>query len=151
MLKPILFVAFISFSLIAQAAGIGNMFGVLMGKSGSLESDNAVDNVLVKVSAQMNKKLPIAVDNDTRLDRVSAVPGQHFIYHYTLVGLNASEVSVDRFQNSVKPELKNRLCDSSEMQNFLKNGVTISYLYKGKDGQPIGGAKFVPSDCGYKR
>ena len=151
MLKPILFVAFISFNIFAQAAGIGNMFGMLMGKSGSLESDNAVDKVLVKVSAQMNSKLPIAVDNDTRLDSVSAVPGQHFIYHYTLVSLNAGDVSPERFQNSVKPQLKNRLCDSTEMQNFLKNGVTISYLYKGKDGQRIGGAKFAPSDCGYRR
>lgn len=151
MLKPILFFAFFSASLVANAAGIGNLFGVLMGKSGVSEADAAVDNVLIKVSAQMNKTLPVAVDNDTRLDSVSAVPGQHFIYHYTLVALNGNDVNADSFHDLVRPQLKSRLCDSSEMQKFLRNGVTISYLYKGKDGQPIGSAKFAPSDCGYSR
>ena len=151
MLKPLLFVALISSSLLAHAAGIGNVFGVLLGQSGALESDNAIDDVLVKVSAQMNKKLPIAVDGETRLDSVSAVPGQHFIYHYTLVALNSADVSAESFQTVIKPQLKSRLCESAEMQNFLRNGVTISYLYKGKDGQPIGSAKFEPSECGYKR
>ena len=151
MLKPLLFVALISSSLFAHAAGIGNVFGVLLGQSGALESDNAIDDVLVKVSAQMNKKLPIAVDGETRLDSVSAVPGQHFIYHYTLVALNSADVSAESFQTVIKPQLKSRLCESAEMQNFLRNGVTISYLYKGKDGQPIGSAKFEPSECGYKR
>ncbi|OGB23442.1 MAG: hypothetical protein A3I66_01915 [Burkholderiales bacterium RIFCSPLOWO2_02_FULL_57_36] len=151
MLKPILLVSLFSVSLFVQAAGIGNIFGALMGKSGSLESETTVDNVLTKVSAQMNGKLPIAIDSDTRLDSISAVPGRHLIYHYTLVTLNGDDVKAESFHNLARPQLKNRLCDSAEMQNFLKNGVTISYLYKGKDGQPIGGAKFVPSDCGYQR
>lgn len=151
MLKPLLFAVLITSSFLVHGAGIGNLFGVLIGQSGALESDNEIDNVLAKVSAQINKKLPIKVDDDTRLDSVSAVPGQHFMYHYTLVALNGSDVSTDSFETVVKPQLKRRLCDSAEMQNFLKNGVTISYLYKGKDGQPIGSAKFEPSECGYKR
>lgn len=147
-----LFVVLIIFSFnpFAHAAGMGNIFGALMGKSGAIESETGVDNVLVKMSSQINKKLPMAVDNDTRLDNVSAVPGRQFIYHYTLVGLNGADVSKDSFEMLFKPKLKSRLCESAEMKNFLKNGVTISYLYKGKDGQPIGGAKFAPSECGYK-
>lgn len=150
MRKFILVLTIFSLSSFAHAAGMGNIFGALMGKSGARESETGVDNVLVKVSAQINKKLPITVDNDTRLDSVSAVPGRHFIYHYTLVALNGGDVSPGNFDKLVKPQLKSRLCDSTEMINFLKNGVTISYLYKGKDGQPIGGAKFAPSECGYK-
>jgi hypothetical protein len=151
MLKLILFATFFSINLLAQAAGVANVFGALMGKTGALEPGTAVDDVLVKVSAQMNKKLPMFVDKDTRLDSVSAVPGRHFIYHYTLVTFNSSDVTADKFHNVIRPRLKSRLCESAEMQNFLRNGVSISYLYRGKDGQPVGGAKFEPSECGYKR
>lgn len=136
-----------SFSAVSHASGMGNIFGSLMGRSGSVESETGVDNVLVKAASQINKKLPMNVDENTRLDSVSAVPGRQFIYHYTLVTLNSTDVSADKFDSVVKPQLKNRLCESADMQNFLKNGVTISYLYKGKDGQPIGGAKFAPSEC----
>ena len=146
----ILALTLMSISSFSQAAGMGNVFGVLMGKSGALEKETQVDNVLLKASTQINKTLPLAVDTDTRLDRVSAVPGRHFIYHYTLVALNSRDIGNGNFDTLFKPQLKSRLCDSADMKNFLKNGVTISYLYKGKDGEPIGGAKFAPSECGYK-
>lgn len=149
MLKLILSISFCVISVSAQAAGMGEVFGALMSKSGAANSDQAVDEVLAKMSVRMNRKLPVSVDKDTRLDRVSAVPGQHFIYHYTLVNLGANDVNTDTFHKKFKPRLKDRLCGSTEMQNFLKNGVSISYLYKGKEGAPIGGAKFAPSDCGY--
>lgn len=151
MLKSIFFIVLFSISLVAQAAGIGNFFGALMGKSGAIESESALDDVLVKVSQQMNKKMPIPVDNDTRLDSVSTVPGKHLIYHYTLVNVNASDVSADTFHAVIEPQLKSRLCANTDMQNFLKHGVTVSYLYKDKNGQPVGGAKFAPSECGYKQ
>lgn len=147
----IFFLVLFASGSISHAAGMGNIFGTLLGKSGSLESETNVDNVLTKLASQMNKKLPVAVDNDTRLDNVSAVPGRQFIYQYTLLNLNSADVSADSFGKLFKPQLKSRLCSSEEMQNFLKNGVTVSYLYKGKDGEPIGSAKFAPSECGYKR
>jgi hypothetical protein len=137
----------LSFGTVSHASGMGNIFGSLMGRSGALESETGIDNVLVKAASQINKKLPMDLDENTRLDSVSAVPGRQFIYHYTLVTLNSTDVSADTFDSVVKPQLKNRLCESADMQNFLKNGVTISYLYKGKDGHPIGGARFAPSEC----
>ena len=160
MIKLIFATVFFVIGFEAQAAGLGdifganifgaNVFGALIGPSGSLGQEASVDDALAKVSAQMNKKMPIAVDQDTRLDRVSAEPGRHFTYHYTLVSLRRSDVDQANFDTLVKPQLKTRLCESVEMKNFLKNGVTISYLYRGSDGHLIGGAEFSPSDCNYK-
>lgn len=146
----IAFTSFYSIGLTAQAAGIGNIFGVLMGKSGAIESETRVDNVLANASAQMNEKLPMIVDRDTRLDKVSTDSGRHFIYHYTLVSVQSSDFDADAFHRIVRPQLKERLCNSAEMKNFLKNGVTISYLYSSMDGHPVGDAKFTPRECGYK-
>jgi hypothetical protein len=134
----------------AQAVGIGDFFGNLMGRSGSQGRGITVDETLVKMSVQMNKKMPMTVDKETRLDRVSAEPGQHFIYHYTLTGLRSADINTGEFPKALKPQLKSRLCESAEMQNFLRNGVTISYMYRSSDGRPIGGIKFAPNECDTK-
>jgi hypothetical protein len=152
MIKLVFATVFLVIGFEVQAVGLGdifgaNIFGALIGRSGSLGNDASVDDALVKVSAQMNKKMPIAVDQDTRLDSVSAEPGKHLTYHYTLVSVSSSDVDQAKFNKLIKPQLKTRLCESVEMKKFLKNGVTISYLYRGNDGHLIGGAEFSPSDC----
>jgi hypothetical protein len=134
----------------AHAVGIGDFLGNLMGRSGTQGRGITIDETLVKMSAQMNKKMPKTVDKETRLDRVSAEPGHHFIYHYTLTSLRSADINTGEFPKAIKPQLRTRLCESPEMQNFLKNGVTISYLYRSSDGHPIGGVKFPPNECDSK-
>ncbi len=150
MIKLIFAIAFFSINFSVQAASIGNIFGALMGRSSSPELETTVDEALVSVSSQINKNMPVLVDKETRLDRVSAEPGQQFIYHYTLLSISKKDISSDEFYKLIKPQLKSRLCGSTEMQKFLKSGVTVSYLYRGSDGHALGGVTFVPSDCGYK-
>jgi hypothetical protein len=130
-----------------QAAGMGDFFGRLMTHSGSQGRGITIDETLIKMSAQMNKKTPMTIDKDTRLDRVSAEPGHHFTYHYTLTAFRAKDINTADFPKLIKPQLKTRLCEATEMQNFLKNGVTVSYLYRSSDGQSIGGATFAPNEC----
>ncbi|MDB5763196.1 MAG: hypothetical protein JWQ21_2191 [Herminiimonas sp.] len=150
MIKFIIAIMFCSVSLSVQALEIGNIFGALAGRSGSMGHDRSIDEALVKVSTQMNRKMPMIIDQDTRLDRVSAEPGHHFTYHYTLLSMRSKDVNTADFQKMIRPQLKRKLCESIEMQNFLKSGVTVSYLYKDSDGHAIGGVEFAPSECGYK-
>jgi hypothetical protein len=150
MIKLLFSVVLIILNVPVQAAGIGNIFNALVSRSGTLGQEASVDQALVKVSAQMNRRMPVEVDKDTRLDKVSAEPGQQLTYHYTLTSIRSSEVNADEFQRLAKPQLKTRLCNSREMQNFLKSGVTVSYAYRGNDGRGIGQVKFAPSECGYK-
>ncbi|MDB5841821.1 MAG: hypothetical protein JWQ23_3773 [Herminiimonas sp.] len=134
-------------SLSAQAASLGNIFGALAGRSGEMGHEKSVDNALVKVAAQINRQTPMAVDKSTRLDKVSTEPGQKLTYHYTLPGTTGSDIKSADFQKLISPSLTTRVCGSPEMQKFLRSGVTIAYLYRDKDGKPIGGAKVAPLDC----
>jgi hypothetical protein len=145
-----LMMAFAGMAQTAYAVSMGDFFGNLMGRSGSQGRGITVDETLVKMSTQMNKKMPMVIDKETRLDRVSAEPGHHFIYHYTLTGMRSADINTGEFPKAIKPQLKTRLCDSAEMRNFLKNGVTISYLYRSSDGHPVGGIKFAPDECDAK-
>jgi len=143
-------VAFLMTVTMAEAVGVGDMFGALMGRSGAMGNESTVDEALARVTSQINKNTPMAVDKETRLDKVTAEPGARLVYHYTLVRISSTDVNSVAFQNAIKPQLQSRLCSSPEMQNFLKSGVKISYLYRGSDGRPLGGVGFVPNDCGYK-
>lgn len=135
-------------SLPAQAVGLGDVFGALMGRSGDLAHKDAdVDEALTKITAQMNRKTPMSVDARTRLDRVSAEPGKHLTYHYTLLDLRSDQISPADFREKVAGPMKERLCAAASMQGFLKNGVSIGYVYKGSDGKPIGGVTFPSGSC----
>jgi hypothetical protein len=133
---------------LAQAGTFGNMVGALAGRSSGPSDDRSIDAALENLSAHMNRKVPMLVDPETRLDRVSAESGHKLSYHYTLTSVPRS-MSATEFTRLVRPALQQRLCASSEMQAFLKHGVTISYVYRDVSGKPLGSTQFKPSDCGY--
>jgi len=141
----------------SQAAGIGDYFGAIAGRfdsygTGREGQEKLMDAVLIQVSEYMNKRMPEVIDQDTRLDRVSAEPGSHFSYHYTLLANDSIEDVRANFVSTVRPQLKNKVCESAQNRNFFVHGITVSYVYQGKDGAAIGGAEFAPDSCvGFKK
>jgi hypothetical protein len=147
-------VALLSATLQAHALGlslgIGNVFGPLATQSGTQMTGDGVDQVLQQLSTEYNEKMPVNLNASTRLDKVTAEPGRHFTYHYTVVGIsNAGNMPID-FSKEIKPQLKDQFCGNTESQKLLKNGITVSYQYQDTNGRELGDAEFTPSDCGYK-
>jgi len=139
-------------ALSANAGGLGDMFGAFAGRfdsygTGKEGQAKQLDEVLVQVSSYMNKKMPEVIDAETRLDRVSAEPGAHFSYHYTLTTTSSTAIDKANFAGAIRTQLKTKLCDSVQVRSFFNHGVTVGYLYQGKDGLPIGGADFAPNSC----
>ena len=128
------------------------MYGAFTGRFDSYGSGRdgqakQLDDVLVKVSEYMNKRMPEAIDPNTRLDRVSAEPGPHFSYHYTLLGRNSIDVDKTTFASVIRTQLKHKLCDSKQIRSFFNHGMSVAYMYRGDDGLPVGGAEFAPNSC----
>ena len=135
-----------------QAGGIGDLFGAFAGRFDSYGSGHdgqakQLDDVLVRVSQAMNKRMPEVIDAETRLDRVSAEPGLHFSYHYTLTASSSTAIDKASFSSTIRAQLKGKLCDSAQIRSFFNHGVTVGYLYQGNDGLPVGGADFAPDSC----
>lgn len=140
------------FATSAYAAGFGDLLGSFAGRyetygAGREAQAKQLDDVLLKVSEYMNKRMPEQVDSETRLDRVSAEPGAHFSYHYTLLDSASGSVDKTAFSNNLKEKVKPSVCASAQIRNFFNHGVTVGYLYQGKDGVPVGGADFAPTFC----
>lgn len=93
--------------------------------------------------------MPVAVDGDTRLDKISAEPGQQIAYHYTMLNLRSKDVNTSNFYKNFRPTLQKRVCGSDELKMFFRNRITVAYAYRGNDGEDIGKLAFSPKDCGY--
>ncbi|MBV8666994.1 MAG: hypothetical protein JO269_10980 [Burkholderiaceae bacterium] len=140
------------FTLSAQAGGLSDWFTGIVGRfspqgRGHDAQAKQFDESLRQVSEFMNKHMPEAIDQDTRLDRVSAEPGSHFSYHYTLLNRTGSDADKEAFADSIRPQIKSNLCSNAQVRNFFNHGVTVAYMYQGIDGKPIGGAEFKPNTC----
>ena len=138
-------------ALSAHAGGVGDLFGAFAGRidtygSGHDGQTKQMENLLVKVSEYMNKRMPEVIDTEFRLDRVSAEPGLHFSYHYTLLGSNGSDIDKASFMASQRAKLKTTVCQQP-VRNFLNHGVTVAYSFRGKDNLPVGTAEFAPNAC----
>ena len=152
-MRKVIVVSFLGLTaLSAQAGGIGDLFGAFAGRidtygSGHDGQVKQMEAMLVKVSEYMNKRMPELVNPETRLDRVSAEPGPHFSYHYTLLDSNGADIDKASFMANLRPKLKTSVCTKPEVRNFLNHGVTVIYSYRGKDNAPIGTAEFAPNTC----
>lgn len=139
---------------LAQAGPFSNMMdmmGALAGGANDEGPSRNLDRTLESVSAHMNRRTPVTLDADTRLDSVTAGPGHRLSYHYTLTSVQSKDIKRAEFQKLIRAPLQARLCESTEMSGFLRNGVTISYTYRSADGRNLGGTQFTPSDCGYQK
>jgi hypothetical protein len=135
----------------ADAASLGDMVGMLAGRPNDHNSERNIDEALANVSVHINRKVPMMVDEETRLDRVTAEPGHRLSYHYTVTAMPKKGMSSAEFVKLIRPTLRERLCTSREMKGFLQNGVTIAYLYRSGDGKPLGATQFAPAECGYPK
>ncbi|GAC1419044.1 MAG: hypothetical protein NVSMB6_20960 [Burkholderiaceae bacterium] len=131
----------------AQAVGYGGLFGSVLGQSGG--ENMSIDEALARMSEKMNRKMPQAVDGETRLDSVNAEPGHQLAYHYTILHARSKDLPTAGFYKAFRPTLQKRVCAAEDLKIFFRNRITLAYAYRGSDGQDIGKLAFSPKDCGY--
>lgn len=112
----------------------------------SKNSNDSLDNALLKAASEMNKKLPMMIDSETRLDTTTG-GNKTFQYNYTLVNYSAANISSQEIHNALEQKIINGVCTTKEMEAFVKKGVTVAYAYYGNDGKQITVISVAPSQC----
>lgn len=130
-----------------HAAGLGDMLGALASTPGGYRGKQDLQEGLERLAGQINRTLPKDIDQDFRLERVSAEPGAQLVYHYTVLHSPSAGVSKVAFNTQVAPLVRDRLCQDTRMLRVLKSGATVGYAYRGRDGGEIGKLSFVARDC----
>lgn len=131
----------------ANAAGFAGFFNSFLGQSS--DDKISLDYTLVRISEKINRTMPQTVDSETRLEKVSAEPGQQFAYHYTMLNVSSKQIDTADFYRTFRPTLQKRVCAAEDLKMFFRNRISVAYAYRGNDGQDIGKLAFSPKDCGY--
>ena len=134
--------------LAAIASGIGKEVGrSAVKKYASDRNDGAVEEALRQAAGQINRGLPMMVDQYTRMDSTVPGPGKKLTYLYTLVSVNSADVSQQQLQDALGTSVRNGVCTNRDMQFLVNSGVQFVYLYRGGDGGVIGDVVVNPQDC----
>lgn len=96
------------------------------------KSDLELD--LKKVATEFNKKGPQQIDQFTRLDSVSSIGKTNFIYYYTLIDMEKSEVNLDTVNKYVRPSIIENIKNSPELKIYRDNNITMDYKYYDRNG-----------------
>jgi hypothetical protein len=105
--------------------------------------------VLSKVASDLNKTLPMAVDEETELTNVMGLEGV-IAYNYRLVNLQTSDIDPGSLVQQLKPSVVKAVCTAPQTRDeFLKNGVTMRYVYTDKDRAHVASFDVTRADCGF--
>jgi len=113
------------------------------------EADPRSQEFLGKIAAEINKSVPVMIDQETELMPAAGAPGM-LIYNYRLVSYSVAQLDHNRFATGAKEKVTQGACNRPETRDgFLKKGVTLRYSYYDKDRQHIATFDVEPSDCGF--
>ncbi len=132
---------FSGFGVLLSLLVIRGVFGGISNLSG----ENVQETIDKEVN-KMNAELPMMVDKDIRLDKVSG-ENEEIHYNATLVNLNKGDLDIQEFNKGVKLNLMKALCEGEDSETFRDIGIPLNYIFSGKDGNHISAIKIEPSQC----
>jgi len=94
----------------------------------------STESVLVQTSNEMNKNLPMMLDQFTRLDTTFPGPGKVFNYKYTLVGLKLADLDVESVRTLITPLVTQNYKTNPAMDSLRKLSTTLKYHYHDDEG-----------------
>ena len=97
------------------------------------------------IAAEISKGAPAMVDAVTRLENAVAGPGDAITINMTVL-VDKSAVDMKLWDKTVVPEIR-RNVHQSAMERVIREGTTVIYAYKDKNGAEVAKIVFDPKDA----
>jgi len=131
-----------AFPIAAIAAGI--TFVV----AGGLACQSA-DAAGVASGIKAKMKLPVQIDDDTRLDDVRAISKKELGYFLTLTRMTKAQADANgAFANLLESSLRGGACQNPNYLTIFKAGLSVQVTYASSDAVEVRKIVMVPKDCG---
>jgi hypothetical protein len=135
----------IFFVVIVIAGGLGDAGGKL---ASSLLLGPTHKQLVAQAAKEINKKLPMMIDAETRMDVAIAAPdGTLLTYDYTLVNYDARSINAAGLI-ALENQVTNTTC-SQKTTNLLNKNVALEFRYKSSDGQLVKAFTIRPQKCAH--
>ncbi|MHC5057790.1 MAG: hypothetical protein ACYTKD_24225 [Planctomycetota bacterium] len=117
------------------------------GVAGFLKTRKSPEERLAAEVAEASKQCPMKVDDETRLDGISAGPGMRIVYSYTAVTMAKADIAdIELFSANIREFLTKTVKTAPELRRNRERGVTFVYAYKDKNGEPLVNIEIGPAD-----
>jgi len=90
-----------------------------------------------KTADQFNKRGPIMVSKNLRLDKTEAGPGARIAYFYTFTNNTSHDFKPAELKTTLGTKLAELLCKNDKVKPTLNLGADYIYVYSGNDGLEI--------------
>ena len=94
----------------------------------------------------VSKKLPVMLDSDTKLEKISS-EGKVLSYDYELVNFLSTEVDKAGLNAGLTTALVKQACSTPGLKSIMEKGGTLSYRYNGKDKLPLTEVRIDIKNC----
>lgn len=94
----------------------------------------------------VSKNLPVMLDSDTKLDKISS-EGNVLIYDYELVNFLSTDVDKVGLNAGLSTNLVKQVCSTPGLKSIMEKGGTLSYRYSGKDKLPVTELRIDLKNC----
>ena len=101
---------------------------------------------LQEIAKGANATLPVLVDAQTRLDKVSASE-KVLEKHYTLIGVQESAVNKVTFMEAMTKALREQSCVNSQSKDLYQHGVSEWFSYSDENHNLLATIKINLSSC----
>jgi hypothetical protein len=134
---------------LAGGAAVGLLVWWVLPAFFSSPSDPRSVDYLSKIAAEINRSVPVMIDEETEL-MPTAAANSMLIYNYRLVKYSAEKLDHQKFAAGAKQKITQGACSRPETRDgFLKEGVTLRYSYFDKDKRHVATIDVTPADCGF--
>jgi hypothetical protein len=103
----------------------------------------STETTLLQISNEFNRHCPLMVDKLTRFDNTS-VDDKEFRFSYTITNLVKDSVNITDLKNYLEPLVHHGIEKYPQAEFFKRNHITISCLYKDRNGVPLTEIKVSP-------
>ena len=110
-----------------------------------LTTNSKIASMQVKFAEEINKQLPMQIDEATVLQSVTVL-GTTLIYNYRL-HYDAAAIDKEYFLSEMQTSLSNGVCSTPEMVQVLEAGGKYLYSYLSQDNFNLGKVTFDASSC----
>jgi hypothetical protein len=102
-------------------------------KAGGVAS-SAVNQNLYAVAKEINKKCPMPIDENTRMDSASVYNEFMITYHYTVHTISNKEVDLKKFKTNMETAMAEKYTTDPQLAVYRDNKIAVAYDYKDKAG-----------------
>jgi hypothetical protein len=110
-------------------------------------TDQRVHSIARQASEELNQRLPMTVNSQTRADTSVVGPGRRFTYLFTDISDQSKTVTAAQINREIGLSVRNKVCTTDALKLLVDNDYLITYKYFDTDGRFIGDIIVKQRDC----